>query len=98
MGGIILVARDSGIHTDTFLEEEAVVTMQRTKPIDYKQPTRFISPLGPWLFAHSHRPSQAADTSYAPLRVIQHKIEITKSGRNHEEIIPDVQACLFVCS
>lgn len=36
MGEIILVARASGIHTGTFLEDEAASIIQRTKPIDYK--------------------------------------------------------------
>lgn len=36
MGEIIFVARASGIHTGTLLEDEAVSIIQRTKPIDYK--------------------------------------------------------------
>lgn len=36
MNEIILVARTSGIHTGTLLEDEAVDIIRRTKPIDYK--------------------------------------------------------------
>lgn len=36
MDEIILVARTSGIHAGTLLEDEAVNVMKRTKPIDYK--------------------------------------------------------------
>ena len=36
MGEIILVARVSGIHTGTLLEDEAVDIIRRTKPSDFK--------------------------------------------------------------
>ena len=36
MGEIILVARVSGIHTGTLLEDEAVDIIRRMKPIDFK--------------------------------------------------------------
>lgn len=36
MSEIILVARTSGIHTGTMLEDEAIEIMRRTKPIDYR--------------------------------------------------------------
>jgi 2-dehydropantoate 2-reductase len=36
MDEVILVARTSGIHTGTLLEDEAVAIIQRTKPSDFK--------------------------------------------------------------
>ena len=36
MGEIVIVARTSGIHTGTLLEEEAVDIVRRTKPSDFK--------------------------------------------------------------
>jgi 2-dehydropantoate 2-reductase len=36
MGEIILVARTSGIHTGTLLEDEAVDIIRRTEPSDFK--------------------------------------------------------------
>ena len=36
MGEIVLVARVSGIHTGTLLEDEAVDIIRRTKPSDFK--------------------------------------------------------------
>ena len=36
MGEIVLVARVSGIHTGTLLEDEAIDIIRRTKPSDFK--------------------------------------------------------------
>lgn len=36
MNEVILVARTSGIHTGTLLEDEAVKIVQRAKPSDFK--------------------------------------------------------------
>lgn len=36
MGEVILVARTSGIHTGTLLEDEAVHIIRRTKPSDFR--------------------------------------------------------------
>ena len=36
MAEVILVARTSGIHTGTLLEDEAVAIIRRTKPSDFK--------------------------------------------------------------
>lgn len=36
MGEVILVARTSGIHTGTLLEDEAIAIIRRTKPKDFK--------------------------------------------------------------
>lgn len=36
MGEVVLVARTSGIHTGTLLEDEAADIIRRTKPSDFK--------------------------------------------------------------